>query len=126
LNFWALEVGGRGLELEIRVLKEKYLPRSCPRRRRPHLDLWLYNIFGARAFRHFGGYPKTPKATYFWVWVRLMEFWPESPASGVEKRISGLFRASGNQNLLFYTREDFPRPGERLAHFFFLNVQNAP
>ena len=26
--------------------------------------------------------------------VRLIDFWPESPASGVEKWISGFFRAS--------------------------------
>ena len=34
-------------------------------------------------------------------WVRLMVFWPESPASDVEKWISGFFRASGNQQSTF-------------------------
>jgi hypothetical protein len=64
----------------------------------------------------------------FEIWrnVRLMDFWPEGPASGVEKWISGFFRAIivETRNPLFYTREQFLRPGERLAHFFY--AQNAP
>jgi hypothetical protein len=46
-------------------------------------------------------HPKAPKATYFW--VRLMDFWPESPVSGVKKKkwIPGFFRASGNQESTF-------------------------
>jgi hypothetical protein len=36
-----------------------------------------------------------------------MDFWPGSPTSGVEKRISGFFRATvvETRNPLFYTRE---------------------
>jgi hypothetical protein len=96
------------------------LPRLCPRRR------WRSIIFFAHGrFEILGKYPKTPKTTCFW--VRLMDFWPESPASGVgvEKRISGFFRASGNQKSTFpHIREQFPRPGECPANFFY--VQNAP
>ena len=68
-------------------------------------------------FEILGKCPKTPKTTCFW--VRLMDFWPESPASGVEKWISDFFRA-----IIVETREKFPRPGECPAHFFY--VQNAP
>ena len=67
------------------------------------------------AYRHFkilGKYPKTPKTTCplffgFYVtctryvalfWVRLMDFGPESPASGLEKWITGFFRDSGSGN----------------------------
>jgi hypothetical protein len=43
------------------------------------------------------------------------------------RKVSGFpvsFGLVETRNLLFYTREKFPRPGEFPAHFF--NVQNAP
>ena len=73
-------------------------------------------------FEILGKCPKTPKTTCFW--VRLMDFWPESPASGVENWISGFFRASGKQKSTFLHPREVPRPGEFPAHFFY--VQNAP
>jgi hypothetical protein len=47
--------------------------------------MYYTGIFGVQ-YGHFeilGECPKTPKTTYFW--VRLMDVWPESPASGLEK-----------------------------------------
>ena len=75
-------------------------------------------FFSYGRFEILGKCPKTPKMACFW--VRLMDF------SGVEKWISGFFRAIvvETRNTLFYTREQFPRPGERPSHFFY--VQNAP
>ena len=60
-------------------------------------------------FEILGKCPKTPKTTCFW--VRLMDFWPESPASGVEKWISGFFRASGNQKSTFLHPRAVPPSG---------------
>ena len=40
-----------------------------------------------------------------------MDFWPESPASGVEKWISGFFRASGNQKSTFLHPRTAPPSG---------------
>jgi hypothetical protein len=53
-----------------------------------------------------------------------LDFLPESPASGAEKRVSGFFRASGNQKSTFLHPRKFPPSGRVLCPFF--NVQNAP
>jgi hypothetical protein len=53
-----------------------------------------------------------------------MDFWPESPASGVEKYISGFFRASGNQNPAFLHPRKVLTSGRAPCPFFY--VQNAP
>jgi hypothetical protein len=99
--------------LKIRVLKEN----SCPA---PVLEGEYFLARGR--FEILGKYPKTPKTTRFW--VRLMDFWPESPASGVEKAFSVSFGLVETRNPLFYTRGQPPRPGDCPAHFFY--VQNAP
>jgi hypothetical protein len=53
-----------------------------------------------------------------------MDFWPESPASGVKKRISGFFRASGNQKSTFLHPRAVPPSGRVPCPLFY--VQNAP
>jgi hypothetical protein len=57
--------------------------------------------------------------------------YPESAASGVEKWISGFFRASGDQKFIFLHPRKVPPPGkvpccpgECPAYFFY--AQNAP
>jgi hypothetical protein len=92
-------LGFGGLGLQIHVLKEHSCPASVLEG-----EGGVYNIFAHGRFEILGKCPKTPKATCFW--VRLMDFWPESPASGVEKWISGFFRASGHRKFTFL----HPRP----------------
>jgi hypothetical protein len=57
-----------------------------------------------------------------------MDFWPESPASGIGKWISGFFRASANQKPTFLHPRKVP-PSGRVPYPLFLQyvyVQNAP
>jgi hypothetical protein len=99
-----LGFGGPGLK--IHVLKE----HSCPA---PVLEgegriySTIFLTYGH--FEILGKFPKTPKTTYFR--VRSMNFWPESPALGVEKWISGFFWASGNQKPAFLHPRKVPPPG---------------
>jgi hypothetical protein len=70
---------------------------------------------------------KCPKHTQNDVFLgafRLMDFWPESPALGVEKWISGFFRASGNQKSTFLHPRKVAPSGRVPCPFFY--VQNAP
>jgi hypothetical protein len=82
----------------------------------------------ARGGLSFGvGGPDFWRRAFFW--VRLMGFGPEGPASGVEKRISGFFRASGNQKPeTHFSTPEKSSPVREIAlptaHFFY--VQNAP
>jgi hypothetical protein len=73
-----LGFGGPGLK--IHVLKE-YNTVAPPLSSKEKAVSIIFLAYGR--FEILGKCPKTPKTTCFW--VRLMDFWPESPASGVEK-----------------------------------------
>jgi hypothetical protein len=77
--------------LKIHVLKEHSCPASVLKG-----EGRVYNIFGARAFLKFRENARKHPKRRICFWERLMDFWPGSPASGVEKWIPGFFRASGN------------------------------
>jgi hypothetical protein len=106
-------LGFAGPGLKIHVLKE----RSCPASALEG-EGGVYNIFGARAFWHFGEMEMPENTQNDVFWVRLMDFWPESPASGVEKWISSIFRAGGNQKSIFTPESSSPVRESALLTFF--------
>ena len=98
-----LGFGGPGLK--IHVLKEHSPPA-------PVLEGEgrIYNIFGVRAFLNFWEIPENTQNDVF-----LGAF---NGASGVERWISGFFRASGNQKSTFLNPRKVPPSGRAPCPFF--------